>query len=177
MSAEIAALTLAVIEAEQRLNAAKQAVEQQRRPALIERLTVVRAELQEAAPKLAKMKSDIFALQAASDNLHKSLGYALEYVSDWLAAKPAVAEFLPTDPESIAWQAELERRQANVDAIKEKIRGLSNLMPLRIEGVELTQRVQGLHFEENNLLNALADIPRGTTWGGQRVEGSVVAPR
>ncbi len=157
---------LSTSEAEQALSRAKQTREEQRRADLLEKLADVRAQLADLGPQFAKMKNDVFALQASFDNLHKQLQTRNEAVDDWHAARPRVADFLSADPEVAAWQAELERRQARVSETRNQLRALPNLMRLRIEGVELAQRIQGLRFEESNLMDAIAGSTRALATGG-----------
>lgn len=138
------------------MNAEEQA---EHRTTLIKKLTDVRALLHELEPKLAKLKAAVFTRQAEENNFVSRLQVRNDDVSTWLAARPRVADYLPDDPEAVDWQAALEARQAKVEELHVQHRALPNLYELRAEGVELTQRIQGLHFEENNLLNALAGRP------------------
>ena len=90
----------------------------------------------------------------------------LEAIALREAQKPAGADYLPADPDVVAWSEGCATLRARLERLRLKRVALPNLELLRIEGVTLAQRVQALQFSESNILNALEGTLAQSSVGG-----------
>ena len=162
----LAAASVAAAEAE--LARAKAAQAAARRPELIANLKVVRKELRTLRPKFEKLKADVMNLQAEHDNILRAIAWREDGVSTMLASKPACADVLPDDPEVQQWVAALEEKRGEVSQLRAALAAMPDLYSLRLEGVELAQRIQSLQFSESSILNQLSGTS-GKSWAGKAV--------
>jgi chromosome segregation ATPase len=163
---------LAVLDAERTIAAAKAEETKTRRRELVATLRAVRAELARLLPQLDQMRRDILDLQSVRENLHRALSIRQDRVNDLHAETPATADYLPDDPEVTRWRAALKEAEEVVVTLHGQIREQPNLERLRVQGVELQQRVQGLQYREANTLTALDGLKgRGghASWGGEQI--------
>jgi chromosome segregation ATPase len=162
---------LGVLDAEATIAAAKAEQIKTRRRELIAQLRVVRAELRVLLPELDQMRRDILDGQSIRDNLHRALSIRQDRVNDLHAEEPATANYLPDDPDVTRWRAALKEAEEVVVTLHGQIREQPNLERLRVQGVELQQRVQGLQYREANTLTALDALKgRGhASWGGAQI--------
>ena len=143
-----------------------------RKAELLVQLRDVRAQLRAARPQLAVLASRVRSLQADGENLSRAISTREERISELYAAKPAVADFLPGDPEVLQWRLALEAKESELAQLRAAGAAMPNLYQLRLEGVELQQRVAALEYAETNILNRLSGVS-GKAWGGRLVAGGI----
>ncbi|MGA9670399.1 MAG: hypothetical protein WBQ94_14395 [Terracidiphilus sp.] len=162
---------LAVLDAEATIAAAKAEQVKTRRGELVAQLREVRAELRVLLPELAQMKRDILDGQSIRDNMLRALSNRQDRVNDLYAEKPATADYLPDDPDVIRWRAALKKAEEAVVTLRGQIRAQPDIERLRIQGVELQQRVQAFRYREANTLSALDALKghRNASWGGKQI--------
>jgi predicted nucleic acid-binding Zn-ribbon protein len=147
--------TPAVAYARTQLTEAEAVAAKERRAALVAQLKSTRAELRTHQRTLEKLKRQIFKGQADLDNCRREIGVVSEALAMFESRKPAVADHLPDDPETVQWRNQCNALESELERLRKKRMALPNLSVLRGEGVTLAQRVQALQFSESNILSAL----------------------
>jgi hypothetical protein len=125
----------------------------ERKATLVAQLKTIRAELLSCTRELAKREQPILKAQADLDAIRGALvNYDAQLGS---LEKPAVADYLPDDPEVQAWRKQSDAIVAEMT----RLRGLRSDMPgverMRAEAVQLQNTVNALQHQENGLLNTL----------------------
>jgi DNA repair exonuclease SbcCD ATPase subunit len=163
--------TPAVIEATEALARIQREEQQQRREDLIQQLTAVRAELRTAEDRYKQLHAQIHKEREDKANAQSHVEAAAEAVRDSWLGRPKIAEYLPDDPEVVAWRTQhqaLERRHeeriAKRNALPDPQRDLGEA--ISYEGP--MGRIATLRFSQQNLVNAL----EGRS-GITRIEGGV----
>jgi chromosome segregation ATPase len=139
---------------------------------MLEQLRTVRAELRTARPQLEALRRRIMYLQADGENLARAARVREERISELMAARPAVCDYLPADPECVQWSAVLEQKQSEIAQLREAGAALPNLYQLQLSGVELAMRISDWQFAETNILNRLRGMS-GKAWAGHLIEGGI----
>jgi hypothetical protein len=161
--------TQSVVEARALLAAAEAAQRDAHRAELIEQLRKVRAALLSESHNLEQMSQKVMKAQADLDNTRNQILVVVEAIGISAQQRPAIVEYLPGDPEAVAWSSKhsaLEQEHARLLAVR---RALPDVERMRIDGVNLAKRVQELMYAESSLLHqldgSLAQWPVGGTFG------------
>lgn len=163
--------TLSIAEARAALSQAEAAQAKERRTALAADLAAVRSELRTARKTFDKLSKEVMEGQANLDNVRGNIIAVSDALSRLQTVKPACADLLPDDEEVVEWRTHCATLETRLEQLRAKRLALPNTEALRIDGVNLRQRIQQLEFAENNLLNELS----GTL--AQNRVGGVLAPQ
>jgi DNA repair exonuclease SbcCD ATPase subunit len=139
-----------------------------RRSDLIANLKSVRQELRKLRPKFTQLKSRVLAQQAEHENIHRAIQIREDHVSELLASQPDCYDYLPDDPECLQWAAAIEAVRKETEQLRAHLASQPNLYALRLEGVELSQRIENLQFSEASLITLLAG-KSSKSWGGESI--------
>lgn len=135
----------------------------------IAQLATIRTELRTKQAVLNALPQKIADAQNDLDNTRRHLLAVSDELSTLEHAKPEMAEYLPTDPEVVEWNARRADLEAKLGELRAQRAGLPNVELMRIEGVNLHRRVGELVYAESNLLNQLkgthAQVPPGGVFG------------
>ena len=101
------------------------------------------------------MKRQIDKGQNDLDNIREEIGILSNALAMFEAQKPDAADYLPEDPEVVAWRNKCATLEAELERLRSKRVALPNIELLRAEGVNLAQHVQALRYAEANILKAL----------------------
>ena len=143
-----------------------------RKALLIEQLKAVRADLAVKRPILAVLASRIMGLRDAGQNLARAIEQRQERISALMAERPVVLDFIPSDPEAVAWRAAVEQRESEIAQLRAAGAALPNLYQLQLSAVTLQGEIQQLEWTQTNILNRLNPV-RGSAWGGHLITGGV----
>ena len=163
--------SFAVAQARATLADAESAQREERRKQLITKLAETREALRLESAALDKMRADVLALQAIYDGNRRSLELLDDLLGLHQQARPAVAEYLPADPQVVAWSSKERDLRAERARVLNQRLGLPNLALMRLDGAQLAKRVQELMFGEGAILNELEGM------AGQFPPGGVFAPQ
>ena len=152
--------------AELALKNAKERAEATKRADDVKQLKAVRAELRTkraAFDKLAKRimqgQEDLNAVYANQTAVIAALGRLQD-------AKPEIADFLPNEPEVLEWKDNVRILTGRLEKLKAARLALPNVELLRIEAVQLRERIQQLQYAESNCLHRLDGTVATTRPGG-----------
>jgi hypothetical protein len=160
---------LQVMQAESALQAAKAAVRADEQCTGKQALADVRNQLRQAHATYNRLRRAIRNGQAGVQRAQAEVELASAYISENLQLRPAVAEFLPDDPEVRAWQqqhnellAQRDRAIARHDAMQATIPNIAEAA--RYEGNFGV--IAELERAQNNLVRKLRGEPIGAGWQG-----------
>ena len=151
---------------------AQQEVEQrkERRTKLTKRLAEVRAELRSKRSAFDKLAKRIMQGQEDLNAVNGNMMAVIDALGRYQAAKPAVVDFLPSDPEAVEWNDNVRILSKRLEKLKTGKLALPNVQLVRIEAIGMRDRIQQLEYAESNIVNEL----EGTL--AQNRVGGVFAP-
>ena len=147
--------TPSVIAARLLIQQAEESQRAVRRAQLIEQLKVIRADIRTYQREFEKLKRQIDKGQTDLDNCRAEIVRHSDALSSTLLQKPAVADHLPLDDDVVDWRSRCETLERGLQILRARRVALPNVELLRIEGVNLAQRIQALQFSANALINTL----------------------
>jgi hypothetical protein len=149
-----------VEEARAQLARAEEAVNAERRTELIGKLAAVRAEIREGRARYGKLRLKIHAQRQDRGNAQEKINSVLRELADSEAARPAVADFLPEDPDVVRWRKHHEALQAK----RIRLIGQRDALPDPDSNGDVTEaaayegpqgKIAALEFSEANILRML----------------------
>jgi len=160
MSAQLSVVAARVALAQAEVRAADE-----RRAALTKQLGEVRAELKTARKTFDKLAKQVMAGQAKLDAIHSNQMFTMDALGRLQSVKPAAADFLPGDPEAVEWADNCRILSERLEKLKREKLTLP-MEALRLEGVQLRDRIQQLAYAESTLLNDLHGAVAAERVGG-----------
>lgn len=131
------------------------------RASLKEQLADTRQKLRLARAEHSRLAAQIIAQQDARLDAHKKILDLLEKIGDHSHSRPACADFLPFDPEVVAW----EQHHAKLVAARERVTAEMPAEPDRRRASLLQNDIVQLQFAEGHciekLRGGLGKIPSG----------------
>jgi hypothetical protein len=155
---------LATLEAAQRAMLEADA-RKERRALLAKQLAETRTELRIQRPAFDKIAKEIVQKQEDLNAIHRNMMTVIEVLGRYQAAKPAVVDYLPSDPEAREWNDNVRILSTRLEKLRAEKLALGNIELLRLEGMRTRDRIQYLGWLEanitNELQNKLAQWPSG----------------
>lgn len=131
----------------------RQANEERRKT--ITRLRSVRAELKDMRKQFDELTAEIARADAELERWRRHNDVILTQLADCERRKPLVADFLPDDPEVIAWRSQYDAlRAAHAEHLALRLQMLNPEVP-RQTAFDLREKLIAAAFAEQNLVNAL----------------------
>jgi hypothetical protein len=175
-------MTDIVVSAQQELNRAQEALaiaqaeaDRARHVELVNELAKVRAELRQARSTHAGLVSRIHPARERWQNQQRRINSALEAIADSEHARPACADWLPDDPEVVAWKKNHAALKIKCDRLiqqRDKMEDANDITSEANKYEGFTGIIAQLTFAEANIVRMLEGRP-----GMVRFEGGVSGVR
>jgi hypothetical protein len=149
----------AVITARAALQSAEEQQHEERQKELLRELEKVRAEKQVATARHNELAAAIKQSREQVGQLRSELKRAIEHVNEGIDRRPRVADYLPNDPEVLAWRRQQEALEQTRDRISARLREAGEPERHIVELVRYNDPVMGilpqLERAEQNLMRQL----------------------
>lgn len=147
--------SFAVAQAQAALADAEKAEAQERRTTLVAQLQQIRSELPVERQKFEALSKTIRETQTQLDNLRRNLIDISDALGASLSSRPEIFSFLPDDPICTAWAKRHSELEAKQQELLQQRANLKNVESLRLDAVNIGERVKALTGSEANIIRRL----------------------